>query len=57
MKRRLHSKACFSTSPVKAEVEDEADDIDNLSSHEETILGCSGGSGQRKRLVFLKEEL
>ena len=42
---------------MEAEVDDEADDIDDFSSKEKTVLGSSGGSGQRKRLVFPKEEL
>ena len=37
-------------------MEDEADDIDDLSSEEETVIGFGGGSSRRKRLVFPKEE-
>ena len=36
-------------------MEDEADDIDDLSLEEETVMGFGGGSSRRKRLVFPKE--
>ena len=55
-RRRLHRETHAATSPVEAGVEDEADDIDDLSSEEETVMGFGGGSSQRKRLVFPKEE-
>ena len=52
----MHGETRALVSPMEAEVEDEADDIDDLSSEDETILGSSGGNGRRKRLVFPKEE-
>ena len=55
--RQLYRETCASTSLVEVEVHDEADDIDDLSWEEETLLGFGRGNGRRKRLVFPKEEL